>query len=345
MDIATYNNYQVGLAPAKVQDLKYDKSISEILVNKENHKPISGTIILILSTYLPLNLKGRAIKESMAINLIIEYIKSECANLELQEIEFVIKSGIMGKFGTIFNDISIDTICGKDGWFEVYYRDFRKLRPQLGSGYNELSETIERLNSTNVPKHIIDEYMKQLERVKDNKDNNDSKFSGNEMTKEEFFSKDENYAEFRKVIQDANEFKVSQEGAKSFLKSNNINFENEIKKIETEYQKSGLDQYNQEKERYISYHLSKLILKIRSNQIKLIDIYKRALKNKTTSEDAKEFYKLKGLTLDDVKEDMTVYSHNYFALPESQREIFTESQFINHQHCRFIIENVFKSKK
>jgi len=51
------------------------------------------------------------------------------------------------------------------------------------------------------------------------------------------------------------------------------------------------------------------------------------------------------LTLDDVKEDMTVYSHNYFALPESQRELFTESQFINHQHCKFIIQNIFKNKK
>ena len=345
MDILTYKNYQVGLTPYKVQDLKYDKSISEILMIKENENPIHGTIILILSTYLSINMKSKAITSKEAINLIIDYIKNECGNLDLQEVEFVIKSGVMGKFGVIYNDISIDTICGKDGWFETYYKEYRKLRPESGTGYNELVETIERLNSTNTPKHIIDEYIKQLERVKDIKDNTSFKLSGTEMTKEELFKKDENYAEFRKIIQDAKEFKVSQEGAKSFLESNNINFEKELNKIEIEFEKSGLEQYGQDKEVYISYHLSTLILKIRSNQITLIDIYKRALKNKTNTDDAKKFYLIKELTLNDFKDDCEIYSGQYHSLPESEKQCFTETQFLNNCHCSFIIQNFNKVKE
>lgn len=128
--IVTYQNYQVGLTPYKIQDFKYDKSISEIIRIKENENPIRGTIILILSTYLPLNIKSKSITSKESINLIIEHFINECGNLELQEIEFIIKSGIMGKFGTIYNDISIDTICGKDGWIETYYNTERIKRPE-----------------------------------------------------------------------------------------------------------------------------------------------------------------------------------------------------------------------
>ena len=81
MDILTYKNYQVGLTPYKIQDLKYDKSISEILMIKENENPVHGTIILILSTYLPMNVKSKAITSKEAINLLIEFIKNERCQL------------------------------------------------------------------------------------------------------------------------------------------------------------------------------------------------------------------------------------------------------------------------
>jgi len=238
MDIATYNNYQVSRIPYKVQELSYSESLSEILTDPRNEKPITGTIILILSTYLPANVKSKAITTTEAINMICDFFINECSNLELTEIEWIIRAGIMGRLGTIYNDISIDTICGIDGWVETYYKLCRPQRPE--------------------PKNKIQE-----------------KFSGKEITEAEFLERNPEFKE----------------------------------------------------------------------RVRLRQLLELAKGGKITSEHAKEFYKLKGLTLDDVKEDMTVYSHNYFALPESQREIFTESQFINHHHCKFIIDNVFKSKK
>lgn len=238
MDILTYKNYQVGLTPYKIQDLKYDKSISEILMIKENENPVHGTIILILSTYLPMNVKSKAITSKEAINLLIEFIKNECGNLELQEVEFVIKSGIIGKFGTIYNDISIDTICGKDGWFETYYKEYRKLRPEPTK-------------------------------------NEDVRMSGKEMTESEFLEK---YPEFKE-------------------------------------------------------------------KIRLRDLLILAKSGKITTKEAKEFYLMKTLTLNDFKDDCEIYSFDYHSLPEDQKEIFTETQYLNYRHCNFIILNAYKTKK
>lgn len=238
MDILTYKNYQVGLTPYKVQDLKYDKSISEILMIKENENPIHGTIILILSTYLSINMKSKAITSKEAINLIIDYIKNECGNLELQEVEFVIKSGVMGKFGVIYNDISIDTICGKDGWFETYYRDFRKLRPEPTK-------------------------------------KEDVRMSGKEMTEPEFLEK---YPEYK-------------------------------------------------------------------DQIRLRDLLLMAKSFKITTKEAKEFYLIKELTLNDFKDDCEIYSGQYHSLPENEKQCFTETQYLNSCHCSFIIQNFNKVKE
>lgn len=238
MDILTYKNYQVGLTPYKVQDLKYDKSISEILMIKENENPIHGTIILILSTYLSINMKSKAITSKEAINLIIDYIKNECGNLELQEVEFVIKSGVMGKFGIIYNDISIDTICGKDGWFETYYKDFRKLRPEPTK-------------------------------------KEDVRMSGKEMTEPEFLEK---YPVFK-------------------------------------------------------------------DQIRLRDLLLMAKSFKITTKEAKEFYLIKELTLNDFKDDCEIYSGKYHRLPENEKQCFTETQYLNNCHCSFIIQNFNKVKE
>lgn len=238
MDILTYKNYQVGLTPYKVQDLKYDKSISEILMIKENENPIHGTIILILSTYLSINMKSKAITSKEAINLIIDYIKNECGNLELQEVEFVIKSGVMGKFGIIYNDISIDTICGKDGWFETYYKEYRKLRPEPTK-------------------------------------KEDVRMSGKEMTEPEFLEK---YPEYK-------------------------------------------------------------------DQIRLRDLLLMAKSFKITTKEAKEFYLIKELTLNDFKDDCEIYSGKYHRLPENEKQCFTETQFLNNCHCSFIIQNFNKVKE
>lgn len=117
--------------PTKLNDMKvYTPAISEYLKTYEGKEILAHELMRIISKYLEINIKSRAINSSGAIELIFEYIITECSNLELQEIDFIFRSGIMGKFGVIYNDISIDTICGKDGWIETYYKEFRKLRPE-----------------------------------------------------------------------------------------------------------------------------------------------------------------------------------------------------------------------
>jgi hypothetical protein len=133
MEISKYI-HKIGEIPNKVQEFEYKPTISEMIERKEIYptieKEIKGQIILILGTYLPLNVKGKSITSKEAINLLTEQIINDFPNLEIQEIEFIIKNGILGKFGVIYNDISLDTILGKDGWFEMYYKQYRTLRPE-----------------------------------------------------------------------------------------------------------------------------------------------------------------------------------------------------------------------
>lgn len=221
----------------KLNEFNPENSINE-LIRFGFEKQVNIELLRIASLYLSANVKSRAINTEHSMNILFDYIIEDCGNLELQEINFIFRNGIIGKFGVIFNDISIDTICGVGGWIETYYKDFRKLREEPTKVQNV-------------------------------------KLRGKEITEAEFLERNPEFKE----------------------------------------------------------------------RVRLRQLLELAKGGKITSEHAKEFYKLKGLTLDDVKEDMTVYSHNYFALPESQRELFTESQFINHQHCKFIIQNIFKNKK
>lgn len=87
-------------------------------------------IATIMITYLGLNIKSKAITNKMQQELVVEHILNNCGNLEPQEIEYIFREGIKGQFGPIFNDISIDTICGRDGWIETYYKEYRHRKPQ-----------------------------------------------------------------------------------------------------------------------------------------------------------------------------------------------------------------------
>ena len=70
-------------------------------------------------------------------------------------------------------------------------------------------------------------------------------------------------------------------------------------------------------------------------------IYDRAKRYKTTIEDAKQFYLIKGLSLDDFKDDFQFYSKEY----QNQKLIKGEMLYITERFRKFIIENVFKNKK
>lgn len=221
----------------KINDFYPENSINDIIILGHKNE-LTVEIYKIMSTYLSANIKGKAITNHNSLDMIFEYITEECGNLELQEINFVFKSGVMGKFGIIYNDISIDTICGKDGWFETYYRDFRKFRPD--------------------PKQ---------NQIKD-------KLTGKEITEAQFYNN------------------------------------NPDQKVYGE----------------------------------LRTIRNKALNNVLKLDDVKLFYTSKGLTLNDLKDDIEVYSYNYFQMDEEIRKCIGEMNYCMEQHRNFILNNIYKTK-
>lgn len=224
--------------PTKLNDMYFSYSIGEMNKDYESEVILSQEIMKIAAKWLSLNIKSKSINTDEGLMVVVDHIMEECSNLELQEINFIFRSGISGKFGVIYNDISIDTICGKEGWIETYYKDFRKLR-------KETDKTI-----------VLD---------------SSSKLDGHVMTLQEFHEKN---PEFKKKYD-------------------------------------------------------------------LINILQRAKEYKTTIDDAKQFYKIKQLTLDDLKEDMAYFSK----LWQKSDKSINEKGFINECLRRFIIDNIYKTKQ
>ncbi len=77
----------------------------------------------------------------------------------------------------------------------------------------------------------------------------------------------------------------------------------------------------------------------------LSDIERKAKGNFLKLEDVKTFYKLKGLSLNDFKDDQEVYSYNYFQMDEQIRSCIGEMNYILEQHRNFILANIYKTKK
>lgn len=220
--------------PATINEMKFTPSIGELKKDFESEVILRDEIMKIAASFLSLNIKSKSINSDAGLMMVVDFILEECSNLEIQEINFIFRSGIMGKFGVIYNDISIDTICGKEGWIETYYKDFRKFRPEK----------------------------KQEEVIR---------LTGKEMTLEDFHAKNPEYK--------------------------------------------------------LKYDLH--------------GIYDRAKRFKTTIEDAKQFYLIKGLSLDDFKDDFQFYSKEY----QNQELIKGEMLYITERLRKFIVENVFKNKK
>ena len=238
MELTKYIPAQV----TTVEEMNPQKSIREILSNsidkKSDFKAITATIILIASKYLSLNVKGKGITNEAGFSLLSEFIITECGNLELQEIEYIFKKGVLGRFGEIYNDISIDTICGKNGWIETYYKTDRK----------DKNETVN---------------LETKER-----------FSGNEMSVEEFY-------------------KRNHEAAKRAM---------------------------------------------------IKDIVEKAKTRRAKMPELKQFYKLKDLTLNDLKDDLEALSKQYYQLSENERAAIKYEQYESIWLNDFIINNQYKVK-
>ena len=220
--------------PSKLNEMKFSLSIGELNKGFESEIIIRDEIMKIAAKWLSLNIKSKSINSDEGLMVVVEHILDECSNLELQEINLIFKMGVTGKFGIIYNDISIDTICGKEGWIETYYNDFRRLR-------------------------------KEPERKE-----SDFRLTGKEMTLMQFH--------------DSN----------------------------PEYKKT----------------------------FDLHAIFERAKIYKTTIEDAKQFYKIKELSLDDFKDDMEYFAKQY----QNSEKTIKEIQYITEMFRKFIIDNIFKTK-
>lgn len=156
-------NYSLGDVP-KLEAMRHEKTLSDILISENNLKPLKALLLALFAKYLSTNVKSRAINNDFGYKLLLDFVLDECKNLEIQEIEYIFKLGVLGRFGQIYNDISIDTICGKNGWIETYYSEHRKLRKEP-----EIDETLN--------------------------------FSGKEMTIEQFYSENPKYKDRAELME------------------------------------------------------------------------------------------------------------------------------------------------
>jgi hypothetical protein len=113
--------------PSKISQMEFSLSISELKSDFQSEIILRDEIMKIAAKWLSLNIKSRVINNENGLIVLVDYILDDCSNLELQEIDFVFRNGVLGKLGVIFNDISIDTVVG---WFEKYYSEFRILRTE-----------------------------------------------------------------------------------------------------------------------------------------------------------------------------------------------------------------------
>ena len=123
-----YKEYKQSILPKRLEDMKPAMSLKQEV--ERNEYLTKANILNIMLRWLALNVKGRSLTESEQMDLIIDHFITFCSNLELQEVEFIFREGIKGRYGVIFNAIDIDTICGKDGWIELYYKQDRSKRPE-----------------------------------------------------------------------------------------------------------------------------------------------------------------------------------------------------------------------
>lgn len=124
-------NYKTNNLPSDIRQMSTSApSLNQYLRNDKNLKrELLSAIVVISSKYLKM-IENNIINDEDKLFLLAETILSEFGNLELQEIEYVFKKGITGKFGTIYKTVDIATITGigDNCWFENYYKNHRPKR-------------------------------------------------------------------------------------------------------------------------------------------------------------------------------------------------------------------------
>lgn len=303
----------------------YSPSIKEIInteytikngnqiVKVTGEKPIKIQILKIAFKYLRSNMQGRNLANDTSVNLIVEYITQTCGNLELPEIEFIFKNGVSGIFSTIYNNISVDTIIGKDGWIDTYYSKFRNKRPDPNQ-YVELDLMTKEKFLELYPKYKGMSLTELIEAAK---------LEGHNL----HLSSDE-FLEINPEIKLKNELTEILNKAKDF----NIKW-NDVKKF---YKLKGYhcpDEYQKDAAVYCkAYHNLENQIKKVSDEI--LDLNIRI-----------EEYEIKGFLNEkfeaqSLKREKTILKSNYESL-----KLLGEDRYILEFHRRFIIDNIYKVKK
>lgn len=256
----------VGEVPISIEKINgYLPTIGEIITSEPNQlvttKVVKVYLLRIAYKYLSANQKSRSVCDATSVNILVEFITDECRNLELREVEFIFKNGIAGRFGTIYNDISLDTIIGENGWIETYYKNIRPKRQEV--------------------KHTFDE-----------------KPTG--ITKEEFYEKYPEYqiiAKNAEFIAKAKDYKLTLPIVAAFYNFNSIEtYEKDIDEFNDEYD-SNPSCHDVSRNDYLLWKFRMVILKYEDNIPADYEMYKISSKGKNiTQDDVKKFYKLSGMT-------------------------------------------------
>jgi hypothetical protein len=124
--LGKYNS--INEFPNEISKIKWSKSIKELAAI--SHTGTKQAILAIVAANLSLNVKGRGIVNENQFEALTEHIMSNCSTLQIEEVNYIFKKGVLGLFGQIYNDISLDVICGIDGWIETYYKKHRPKRSE-----------------------------------------------------------------------------------------------------------------------------------------------------------------------------------------------------------------------
>lgn len=125
MNLINYKPTQI----TKIEQMKvYQPSINE-LIQKYGSEKVIEVIKMLLREYLQIYNTEMINSNKLGVKILIDEIISQHGNLELQEVEFLIKKGLVGTYGPIYSEIRIDTIFN---WIIQYKENHRINRPEPG---------------------------------------------------------------------------------------------------------------------------------------------------------------------------------------------------------------------
>lgn len=132
-EIITFFAEKINQCPMRIQDMTdHQNSLNDFMKLGSNvQTSLTASIAIIVTKYVGM-VQNDILNSEAKTKLLCETIINNFGNLELQEVEYVLKNGVAGRFGTIYRTVDISTICGvgENCWFENYYKTDRQSRPE-----------------------------------------------------------------------------------------------------------------------------------------------------------------------------------------------------------------------